>query len=154
MIFAFRPAAEGDFEALLDLSMRVMRPHLERVGRYDPARRRSRMRAGFDPAAFRLIESDGRILGCVAVLDRADHREIHSFYLEPDAQGRGLGRAVLDAILAERPGIPTRLEVLKRSPAARFYERAGFRLTEETEFDLLYERPAQPPRVGAAPPGA
>ncbi len=134
--------------------MRVMRPHLERLGRYDPARRRARMRAGFDPAAFRLIESNGRVLGCVAVLDGADYREIHSFYLEPDAQGRGLGRAVLDAILAERPGIPTRLEVLKQSPAARFYERAGFRLTEETGFDRLYERPAAAPGVGAAPPGA
>ncbi|MBP0446740.1 GNAT family N-acetyltransferase [Roseomonas sp. SSH11] len=127
-----------------------MRPHLERVGRFDPARRRARMRAAFDPAAFRLIEAEGRMAGCVAVLDHPDHREIHSFYIEPAAQGRGLGRAVLDAILAEQPARPVRLEVLKESPAARFYERAGFRLTHESAFDLHYEHPG----VGAAVRGA
>ena len=130
--------------------MRVMRAHLERVGRFDPARRRARMRAAFDPAAFRLSEREGRVLGCVAVLDQATHREIHSFYLEPEAQGRGLGRIVLDAILAEHPHRPVRLEVLKASPAARFYERAGFHLTGESEFDLLYERPG----LGSAPTGS
>lgn len=119
-----------------------MRAHLVRVGRFDPDRRRARMRAAFDPAAFRLIDRDGVVLGCLAVVDHSDHREIHSFYIEPSAQGRGLGRAVLDAVLAERPDRPVRLEVLKESPAARFYERAGFRLTGEAEFDLLYERPA------------
>ncbi|WP_198379821.1 GNAT family N-acetyltransferase [Roseomonas sp. KE2513] len=122
-----------------------MRAHLERVGRFDPARRRARMRAAFDPAAFRLIEEEGHFLGCVAVVDHPCHREIHSFYLEPRAQGRGLGRVVLDAILAERPGRPVRLEVLKESPAARFYERAGFHLTGEAEYDLLYEWPGRHP---------
>jgi ribosomal protein S18 acetylase RimI-like enzyme len=125
--------------------MRVMRAHLERLGRFDPARRRARMRAAFDPAAFRLIENEGRMLGCVAVVDHPDHREIHSFYLEPSTQGRGLGRAVLDAVLAERPDRPVRLEVLKGSPAARFYERAGFRQTGEAEYDLFYERPGRHP---------
>ena len=150
MIFAFRPATEGDFEALLALSVRVMRAHLERVGRFDPARRRARMRACFDPATFRLIESEGRRAGCVAVVEHPDYREIHSFYLEPWAQGRGLGRAVLDAILAEQPGRSTHLEVLKESPAARFYERAGFRLVSEAEFDLFYEWSG----VGGTAPGA
>lgn len=124
-----------------------MRPHLERLGRFDPARRRARMRAAFDPAAFRLIEAEGGRAGCVALLKHPDHREIHSFYLEPWAQGRGLGRAVLDALLAERPHLPIRIEVLKESPAARFYERAGFRLTGESEFDLHYEWAG----TGAAP---
>ncbi|WP_426958893.1 GNAT family N-acetyltransferase [Muricoccus radiodurans] len=137
--FAFTPATEADFERLLDLSVRVMREHLERVGRWDPERRRARMRAAFDPALYRLIQVPGGWAGCVAVVEHPDHREIHSFYLEPGLQGRGLGRAVLDAILAEQPDRPVRIEVLKESPAARFYERAGFRLTGEAPFDLLYE---------------
>jgi ribosomal protein S18 acetylase RimI-like enzyme len=109
------------------------------------------MRATYDLSAFRLIRTESGLAGCVAVLDLAGHREIHSFYLEPWAQGRGLGRAVLDAILAERPDLPARLEVLKESPAARFYERAGFVRTGESDFDLLYERQ---PGVGAARPPA
>lgn len=49
--FRFHPAAEADFERLLDLSIRVLRADLERVGRWDPERRRARMRESFDPAA-------------------------------------------------------------------------------------------------------
>lgn len=102
------------------------------------------MRAAFDPATFRPIESGGRFLGCVAVVDHPRNREIHSFYLEPEAQGRGFGRAALEAIPAERPDHPARLEILKGSPTARFHERAGFRRTGEAEYDLLYEPPVRP----------
>ncbi|EDP64859.1 hypothetical protein BAL199_05344 [alpha proteobacterium BAL199] len=37
----FQPATEADFERLLELRIRVLRPHLERVGRFDPARARA-----------------------------------------------------------------------------------------------------------------
>jgi hypothetical protein len=47
---------------------------------------------------------------------------------------------VLDAILAERPDLPHRLEVLKESPAQRFYARAGFLRTGETDWDVQFER--------------
>jgi ribosomal protein S18 acetylase RimI-like enzyme len=140
--FRFAPATEEDFERLLDLRLRVMREHLERVGRYDPERARAMLRRRFSPATMRRIEVDGALVGCVDVVRRADHVEIGLFYLEPAFQGRGLGRAVLDAVLAEMPEMPHRLEVLKRSPAARLYERAGFMRVGETEWDVQFERPA------------
>jgi ribosomal protein S18 acetylase RimI-like enzyme len=139
--FRFRPAVEEDFERLLDLSVRVMREHLERVGRFDPERRRRRMRESFDPATMRLIEAEGRVAGCVAAVVHADHLEVLNFYLEPCAQGRGLGAAVLRALLGEHPRLPCRVEVLKESPAARLYERAGFRRVAEQPFDWVYELP-------------
>ncbi|WP_376088664.1 GNAT family N-acetyltransferase [Roseomonas sp. CCTCC AB2023176] len=120
-----------------------MREHLERVGRFDPERARAMLRRRFDPATMRLVLVDGDLAGCVDVAPRGDHVEIGLFYLEPAHQGRGLGRSVLDAILAERPGLSHRLEVLKGSPAQRFYARAGFRRTGETEWDVQFERPAQ-----------
>ena len=140
--FRFAPACEDDFERLLDLRLRVMREHLERVGRYDPDRARAMLRRRFNPATMRLIEVDGAVMGCVDVVPHPDHVEIGLFYLEPAAQGRGLGRSVLDAILAETPLLPHRLEVLKRSRAARLYERAGFVRMGETEWDVQFERPA------------
>ncbi|WP_419896384.1 GNAT family N-acetyltransferase [Roseomonas sp. USHLN139] len=140
--FRFQPAAEADFERLLDLSVRTMRPQLEAIGRWDPARRRARMRAAFRPAATRLIEApDGRLLGCVTVDDHADHREVSQLYLEPDAQGAGLGRAVMLAIMRERDHLPLRLEVLKGSRARAFYARLGFVTTAEQEFDWAMELP-------------
>jgi GNAT superfamily N-acetyltransferase len=149
--FALRPVAAADFEPLLDLSIRVLRPDLERVVRFHPDRRRARMRAVFDPATLRAVEVDGGLAGCIGAVPRADHVEVHSFYLEPALQGRGLGASVLAAVLAAQPALPVRIEVLKGSPVHRFWEKQGFVRTGEQDFDWLYERPA---RLGAALPPA
>ncbi|MBR0659726.1 GNAT family N-acetyltransferase [Neoroseomonas oryzicola] len=146
--FTLRPVAEADFEPLLDLSIRVLREDLERVGRFDPERRRSRMRAGFDPAVLSAIEVDGRLAGCIAAAPAEDHVEVHSFYLEPWAQGRGLGAAVFAAVRAAHPDLPVRIEVLKGASVHRFWEKQGFVRTGEQPFDWLYERPAG---LGAVP---
>ncbi len=146
--FTLRPVGEGDFEPLLDLSIRVLRADLDRVGRFDPQRRRARMRAGFDPATLSAVWVDGRLAGCIAAVRHADHVEIHSFYLEPSVQGRGLGAAVFAVVLAAHPALPVRIEVLKGAAVHRFWEKQGFRRTGEQDFDWLYERPA---RLGAVP---
>lgn len=147
--FTLRPVEEADFEPLLDLSVRVLRADLDRVGRFDPDRRRSRMRAGFDPATLSAVECDGRLVGCIAAIPAVDHVEIHSFYLEPAVQGRGLGAAVFGAVAARHPGLPLRIEVLKGAAVHRFWEKQGFMRTGEQAFDWLYER-----RVSQALPTA
>jgi hypothetical protein len=85
--FGFRPATGADFEALLDLSVRVMRPHLERVGRWNPARRRARMKAAFAGGGMRVIEDQGQALGCIGLEPGPEAVDLHSLYLEPDWQG-------------------------------------------------------------------
>ena len=142
--FTLRPVGETDFELLLDLSARVLRADLDRVGRFDLARRRARMRAVFDPARLSAIEAAGRLAGCIGATPMTGHLEIHSFYLEPWAQGRGLGAAVFAAVIATHPSQPIRIEVLKGAPVHRFWEKQGFARTGEQDFDWLYERPAAP----------
>ncbi len=127
---------------MLALSIRVMREHLERLGRFDPARRRARMRRQFDAGILHIIEQDGAMAGCIGVEDGPGAVEIHSLFLDAHAQGRGLGEAVFRAILARHPGRPFRIEVLKQSPARRFWERQGFALVGQAEFDWLMHRPA------------
>ncbi|WP_198375845.1 GNAT family N-acetyltransferase [Neoroseomonas rubea] len=139
--FRLRPVGEADFAPLLDLSIRVLRADLDRVGRFDPARRAGRMRAVFDPATLAGIEVEGALSGCIGCVPHADHVELHSFYLEPAWQGRGLGAAVLAAALAPHAGLAVRIEVLKGAPVHRFWERQGFVRTGEQDFDWLYERP-------------
>jgi GNAT superfamily N-acetyltransferase len=138
----FRPAAEADFEYVLDLSIRTMREHLERNGRFDPARRRARMRQHMDAGSLHLIERDGAVLGCLGLTERGAAMELHSVFLEPGLQGRGLGAEVFAALRAAHPGRPWWIEVLKGSPARRFWERQGFVLTGEAPFDWILERPA------------
>ena len=138
----FRPATEADFDYVLDLSIRTMREHLERIGRFDPARRRSRMRQHLDAGSLHLIGRDGVVLGCLGLYDRGALKELHSFFLEPALQGSGLGAEVFAALLALHPGRGWWIEVLKESPARRFWERQGFVLTGEQPFDWILERPA------------
>jgi N-acetylglutamate synthase-like GNAT family acetyltransferase len=138
----FRPAAEADFEYILDLSIRTMREHLERIGRFDPERRRARMRTHLDAGSLRLIERDGAALGCLGLYPRGEAMELHSVFLEPALQGRGLGAEVFAALRAAHPGRGWWIEVLKGSPARRFWERQGFVLTGEAPFDWILERPA------------
>ncbi|MBR0670191.1 GNAT family N-acetyltransferase [Roseomonas soli] len=103
------------------------------------------MRAGFDPATLAAIEVDGRVVGCIAAVPAKDHLEIHSFYLEPAVQGRGLGAAVLSAVAGAHPGLVVRIEVLKGSRAHRFWEKQGFVRIGEQAVDWLYESPARVP---------
>jgi N-acetylglutamate synthase-like GNAT family acetyltransferase len=139
---AFRPAEEADFERLLDLSVRTMRADLERVGRFDPARRRARMRGHFEAGSLRVIEAEGAAIGCLGLYPREGERELHSFFLEPAVQGRGLGAAVFTALRAGHPGQGWWIEVLKGSAARGFWERQGFVLAGESAFDWIMRRPA------------
>lgn len=138
----FRPATEADFEWVLDLSIRVMRPHLERIGRFDPARRRARMRAQFDAGGVHLIERADTPIGCLALRPRGEAMELQSFFLHAAEQGRGLGAAIFAQLRAQHPGRGWWIEVLKESPARRFWERQGFVVTGEEPFDWVMERPA------------
>lgn len=151
MTLALRPATEADFEPLLDLSVRVLRADLERLDRFLLSRRRARMRAVFDTGDLRVIEQDGARIGCIGVAPAADHIALHSVYVEPAQQGRGLGAAAVAAALAGLSDLPIRIEVLRESSAHRFWERLGFVRVGEEGVDWLYERPA---RLGGAPPAA
>lgn len=81
-------------------------------------------------------EERGRVAGYALTAparddDAAGLGELEAIYLDPEARGRGLGRPLLDAALAElrRSGFSTVvLWVLTANGSARrFYERAGFR---------------------------
>ncbi len=140
--FAFAPAAEADFERLLALRLLVMRAHLERIGRFDPARARQRFRDGYAPIHTRLILVAGELAGCIALIPDESGRELTNFYLYPGHQGAGLGSAVMAGVTAEADASQSllHLQVLKQSPAVRLYERHGFRHTHDDEWDRYLSR--------------
>jgi GNAT superfamily N-acetyltransferase len=139
------PISEADFEPLLALRIEVMREHLERVFRYKPSRARRIFRQHFDEPGVRLILVNGERAGCVAFRVGKDEIGIDSFYLAARYHNRGLGTAILKVLLAEADtlGLPVRLEVLRGSPADRFYERHGFAKLDEDDVEARYERPAR-----------
>lgn len=142
-----QPAGEGDFEALLALRLVAMRESVERVGRYDPQRARERLSRGFNPASTRHILRNEVLVGFVVVIPRERDWLLDHLYIHPSAQREGIGAWVLRRVLAEADaaGMAVSLTALRHSDATRFYQRHGFVLEAEGEWDLYFRRPAQAP---------
>jgi len=70
----------------------------------------------------------------VAVVWRAAEVFLADIEILPEWRGRGLGTAIVGAILADATtrGLPTSLQVLKVNPARRLYARLGFRVVAQT----------------------
>lgn len=144
----FPPAAEADFEALLALRIDAMRESLERLGRFDPARARSRLRDTFRPECTWFIEQDGHRVGFYAVRPDGDGLRLDHLYVQPASQGQGVGGQVMRMILedADSRGLPVAVGALRDSDSNRFYRRHGFVQTGASEWDIDYLRPAPAPR--------
>jgi GNAT superfamily N-acetyltransferase len=138
-------ANEGDFEALFVLRMAAMRESLDELGRFDPQRARERLSRGFNAAQTRHIVVDGDRVGFVVVIPRAEDLLLDHLYIHPQAQGRGIGSRVLQQVLAEADALnrAVSLTSLKHSAANRFYQRHGFVLWDESDWDMHYWRPAR-----------
>jgi GNAT superfamily N-acetyltransferase len=144
--WALRPLAPADVEPVAELRAQVMRPDLERLGRYDEHRVRQRWRDSCDPLHTSAITVGGDLAGSVTFRPAEDGQWLEHFYLAPHLQGRGVGSAVLRELLtrADGHGARVRLVVLQGSPARRLYERHGFTVESEDPVDVLMTRPPAP----------
>jgi GNAT superfamily N-acetyltransferase len=135
-----QPVFEADFEALLALRVRAMRPSLEALGRFDLARARERFAAGFAPACMQHLVLDGQRVGCVTLRPTDQALHLDHLYIEPTAQGQGLGAWVLAWVKqqGQAHGLSVQLSALVGSGANRFYQRHGFVETGRGEFDIDY----------------
>jgi ribosomal protein S18 acetylase RimI-like enzyme len=91
-----------------------------------------------------VVRSGGRIVGLVAHGPAAEHlghptvrdEQVYALYVLSSCYGQGVGQALLDQALGERPA---QLWVAKDNPRARrFYEKNGFTAdgTEQVDPDL------------------
>lgn len=74
------------------------------------------------------VGEDGRLLGFATVEVRPDGAcELEDLFVEPEAMGRGVGRALVrDAQARARAGDCPRMTVVAHARTAGFYERLGF----------------------------
>ncbi|WUH92785.1 GNAT family N-acetyltransferase [Streptomyces sp. NBC_00433] len=151
--WALRSATAADVEPIVELRAVVMRPDLERLGRYDEHRVRQRLRDAFRARDTSIITVGGAFAGCVALRPAECAPRpgegagegglwLEHFYLDPRHQGRGLGSAVLRTLLARTDAqrVPVALNVLQGSAARRLYERHGFVMTADDPVDVFMIR--------------
>ncbi|MFJ8844163.1 GNAT family N-acetyltransferase [Streptomyces cyaneofuscatus] len=141
-----RPATPDDVEAIAELRALVMRPDLERLGRYDEHRVRQRLRDAYMPAHTSVLEAGDGFAGCVTLRPADDCWWLENFLLSPGLQGHGIGSALLRGLLdrADAERVTVRLNVLQGSAARRLYERHGFALEREDPVDVFLVRKPTP----------
>ncbi|MEM9218731.1 MAG: GNAT family N-acetyltransferase [Cyanobacteria bacterium P01_F01_bin.150] len=83
----------------------------------------------FKNAAFWVVEQSGGSIGRLYLDRRADEIRIIDIALLPDFRDRGIGTALLNAILAEArtKRLPVRIHVEYNNRALNLYHRLGFR---------------------------
>jgi ribosomal protein S18 acetylase RimI-like enzyme len=84
-------------------------------------------------SSFLVAEVSGRVVATAFARPGADdHIVLSQLYVIPDAQGRGIGRQLLETCLAAFPhATAVQLEVEPRNARAiNFYERVGFRVVD------------------------
>jgi ribosomal protein S18 acetylase RimI-like enzyme len=138
----FRPVGIGEGEALAVLRVEAMRPSLERVGRFDAGRARSRFLNSFSPEYTREVLAGGVRVGFFVVRPVDEALMLEHLYIRPSHQSRGIGTAVLRSVFADADarGLGIRVGALKESDSNRFYVRHGFVLESRAEFDNYYVR--------------
>lgn len=137
---SYRTVEESDFDALIELRIAAMRESLERIGRFDPARGRERLRRTFAPSATEWIVYGDAKIGFYAMRQIDHHYSLDHFYIHPNYQRRGIGRKVMERLKAQAKSdrLPIVAGALRGSDANRFYQREGFQLESEDEFDIYY----------------
>lgn len=131
-----RAATQADIPFLLDLRRETMDAHLAASGMdtTDDAHL-ARLMYHFDCAE--VLVRDGASIGLLKLLRLTEKWEIVQLQLARELQGGGTGRALLQELLADaaRAQVAVELSVLKANPARRLYERLGFKLIGEDEYE-------------------
>ena len=132
---AVHAVTEDDWELWRDLRGRTLGTDpdafgstLEREASFTEADWRRRLSSGQAFVAW----LDGRPVGMGGVVpEESGGHAVVAMWVEPAARGRGVGRIVLERVLAAVPDGEVRLWVADGNPARTLYERAGFVSTGE-----------------------
>jgi GNAT superfamily N-acetyltransferase len=134
--YALRQALAADARFLYALNRQTMRDYVCRTwGGWNEKFQAKYFAEQFDAAANQLIVVDDQPIGVLSVMREPGRFFIRALEILPAWQGRGIGTAIVVALLAEARdrGLPLELQVLKVNAGAhRLYERLGFQPTGET----------------------
>jgi putative acetyltransferase len=121
-----RPYTSGDIKGLLevwDRASRIAHPFL--VEEFLEAEKVEIAQRWLPIAETTVYEIDGRVVGFIALIGN----EVGGFFVDPDLQGRGIGRALMDHARRSRPLLE--LDVFEANVIGRrFYDAYGFRLVD------------------------
>lgn len=121
-----RSIADGDLEELLDVWHRSsVIAHSFLPPEFFETERRQIAERWIPIAETTVAEVDGRVVGFLSLIGN----EVGAVFVDPELQGQGVGRALMDAARATRPFLE--LNVLEANELGRrFYDAYGFEFVD------------------------
>ena len=143
MCLEIRRAASDDAVAVSRILERAFSPYRRQ---YTPAAYAATV---LDPIAVRdrlqegpvwVASREGKIVGTVSAILKKDEAHVRGMAVVPEAQGAGIGRALLQRVEAWAGRMGSEHLVLSTTPfldrAIRMYQQYGFRATTEGPFEM------------------
>lgn len=140
MRFELIQATEADKAFLLTLRKLTMVEHLEKAGLYlSDDEHAFRLNANYECSY--LIICSGKKIGTLKYRELTNKIEIMQLQIHPEFQGKGLGNKVIQRVLnwSKEKHKKTELAVLKANPAKLLYERLGFSIIGEDDYEYYME---------------
>jgi ribosomal protein S18 acetylase RimI-like enzyme len=154
--FALRPETEADIPFLMALFASTRDEELAQIDwsaeqkrqflamQFDAQRRH--YRTTIDNCAFDVLVHRGAPMGRLYLETRPTRLHVVDISLMPDWRGKGIGTAILEALIAEgrASGRGVGIFVEKFNPALKLYQRLGFEEVADSGVYLEMEWPARP----------
>ncbi|MDE0717719.1 MAG: GNAT family N-acetyltransferase [Rhodospirillaceae bacterium] len=144
MDFELRFAAAGEAAEVAALVNRAYSGYIERMGRM-PGPMLDDYAALIAGGLVRVICRDGRIRGVLVLIEKDDHLLLDNIAVDPEAQGLGIGRRLVEAAeaAARRLGYATVRLYTHETMVENIglYEHLGFSIThraKERGYDRIY----------------
>lgn len=127
MEFQLRNATGADWDFIWDLRVSTMKRVISESSGWDEPTQRT---YAVDSLLGQIVLVDGQPVGVLTLSDWCDQLHVTWMAVCPSFQGRGLGSALIAHCqrLAAEARKPLTLQVLRKNPAVRLYERCGFQV--------------------------
>lgn len=127
-----RPVTEADHDAIVALWEAAVRATHDFLTEEDIVFFRGFLLGIFSHLNVQVAELDGRVAGFIG----NSERHIEALFVDPAQHQRGIGRQLLDALIAADPRVPWTVDVNEQNPGATgFYEHYGFVRIGRSELD-------------------
>jgi len=138
MSFEFIQATEKDRAYLLNLRKLTMIEHFEKSGLFlSDEEHEFRLNDAYDCSY--LIKYVNESIGTLKYRANDEKVEIMQIQIHPVFQGKGFGRRILEQVIENSKPKLVELTVLKENPALKLYERLGFYITGEDQFEYFMQ---------------
>ncbi len=141
--FTLEPLTEADGDFRLAVYRATIKPAIDALFDWDDAAQERMVRDQLRAGTHAAIVVQGQRVGVLQVEESPDAIALSQIEILPEFQGRGIGTAVVESLIArgDREGKPLTLHVFSSNTSAqRLYERLGFVVTGKVEHGIEMTR--------------